>query len=111
MPNPESPASVLAVLTTVDDADRAETLARGAVDARVAACAQVSAPVMSVYRWEGVVETAREWQILLKTTEARYEALESWLRSHHPYATPEIIAVPVVRGAADYLGWVATEVQ
>ncbi|MFE6891756.1 divalent-cation tolerance protein CutA [Streptomyces sp. NPDC057694] len=111
MPNPESAGSVLAVLTTTDDADRAESLARGAVEARLAACAQISAPVTSVYRWEGAVETAREWQVLLKTTVARYAELEAWLREHHGYAVPEIVALPVVRGSADYLGWVETEVD
>ncbi|WP_353942434.1 divalent-cation tolerance protein CutA [Streptomyces sp. HUAS MG91] len=111
MPNPASATSVLTVLTTTDDADRAEALARGAVESRLAACAQISAPVTSVYRWEGRVETAREWQVLLKTTVARYADLESWLTRHHSYDTPEIIAVPVVRGAADYLAWVASEVD
>ncbi|MEU6844322.1 divalent-cation tolerance protein CutA [Streptomyces sp. NPDC046716] len=111
MPNPESPASVLTVLTTIDDPARAEALARGAVESRLAACAQVSAPVTSVYRWEGAVETAREWQVLLKTTVARYADLESWLKRHHGYAVPEIVALPVVRGSAEYLGWVADEVE
>ncbi|QNS08919.1 divalent-cation tolerance protein CutA [Streptomyces xanthii] len=101
--------TVLTVLTTTDAPDRADTLARGAVEARLAACAQVSAAVTSVYRWEGAVETAREYQILLKTTAARYPELERWLTDHHDYDTPEIVAVPVVRGASGYLGWVRGE--
>ncbi|MFH8792721.1 divalent-cation tolerance protein CutA [Streptomyces sp. NPDC017941] len=104
-----TPTTVLTVLTTADTPDLADALARGAVEARVAACAQINGPVTSVYRWEGAVETAREWQVLLKTTDRRYADLESWLTEAHPYGTPEIIATPVVRGSAAYLSWVAEE--
>ncbi|WP_448319393.1 divalent-cation tolerance protein CutA, partial [Streptomyces sp. CO7] len=99
-------AEWLTVLTTIDSPEKAQALARGAVEARVAACAQIAGPVTSVYRWEGVVETAAEWQVLFKTTAARYEALEAHLRAAHDYETPEIIATPVVRGDAAYLRWI-----
>ncbi|MCX4433686.1 divalent-cation tolerance protein CutA [Streptomyces mirabilis] len=99
----------LTVLTTTDAPEKAEALARGAVEARAAACAQISGPVTSVYRWKEVVETASEWQVLFKTTGARYDALEAYLLAAHDYDTPEIIATPVVRGSADYLRWVEEE--
>ncbi|MFE0175464.1 divalent-cation tolerance protein CutA [Streptomyces sp. NPDC059002] len=101
--------TVLTVLTTTDTEDKADGLARGAVRARVAACAQIGAPVTSVYRWDGGIETAREWQVLFKTTAARYAALEAWLLAAHDYETPEIIATPVTRGSAAYLEWVERE--
>ncbi|MER8001761.1 MULTISPECIES: divalent-cation tolerance protein CutA [unclassified Streptomyces] len=99
----------MTVLTTTDSAEKAEALARGAIEARLAACAQISAPVTSVYRWEGAIETAQEWQILFKTTAAGYEALEAHLSAAHDYDVPEIIATPVVRGSAAYLSWVTEE--
>ncbi|MGS2587786.1 divalent-cation tolerance protein CutA [Streptomyces hebeiensis] len=102
-------AAHLTVLTTADSAEKAEALARGAIEARLAACAQISAPVTSVYRWEGAIETAQEWQILFKTTAAGYEALEAHLSAAHDYDVPEIIATPVVRGSAAYLSWVTEE--
>lgn len=104
----ETPAC-LAVLTTTDSAEKAAELARGAVVERVAACAQISGPVTSVYRWRGEIETAAEWRIQFKTTAVRYPALEAYLRAAHSYETPEIIATPVVAGGADYLRWVAEE--
>lgn len=100
---------ILTVLTTVDSEAAAQELAAGAVEQRVAACAQISAPVTSVYRWEGAVTTDPEWQVLLKTSAARYDALEAYIRRVHSYDVPEIIATPVVRGGADYLEWVARE--
>ncbi|MEU3788773.1 divalent-cation tolerance protein CutA [Streptomyces fructofermentans] len=99
----------LTVLTTTDAQEKAEALARGAVEARVAACAQISGPVTSVYRWKGGIETAQEWQVLFKTTSTRYAELEAHLRAAHDYDTPEIIATPVVRGSAAYLEWLEKE--
>ncbi|MFG2296999.1 divalent-cation tolerance protein CutA [Streptomyces sp. NPDC048603] len=109
VPEPAGVA-VVTVLTTVDSAEGAAALARGAVEARLAACAQISGPVTSVYRWQGAVETAQEWQVLFKTTAERYPALEAALAAGHPYDTPEIIATPVAGGGAGYLAWVAAEV-
>lgn len=101
--------TVLTVSTTTDNADTAQQLARGAVEARLAACAQISAPVTSVYRWKNAIEAAEEWQVLFKTTEACYPALEAQLIAGHNYETPEIIATPVVGGSAAYLAWIGAE--
>ncbi len=106
-----APPAFLTVMTTTDAAEKAEALARGAIEARLAACAQVSAPVTSVYRWQNAIETSQEWQVLLKTTGYRYQELEEYLRGAHDYDTPEIIALPVVHGAADYLAWMQEETR
>ncbi|MET9427521.1 divalent-cation tolerance protein CutA [Streptomyces sp. NPDC003036] len=99
----------LTVLTTTDSAEKAEELARGAVEARLAACAQISGPVTSVYHWKNAIETSQEWQVLFKTTEACYDALEAHLVAAHDYDTPEIIAMPVVQGSTGYLAWLRQE--
>ncbi|MFC6062023.1 divalent-cation tolerance protein CutA [Streptomyces ochraceiscleroticus] len=110
-PEQTAPPAFLTVLTTTDAAQKAEALARGAIEARLAACAQVSAPVTSVYRWDGGIETSEEWQVLLKTTGNRYQELEEYLRGAHDYDTPEIIATPVIHGAVDYLAWIQEETR
>ncbi|MBA0049937.1 divalent-cation tolerance protein CutA [Streptomyces sp. AJS327] len=102
-------ADILTVLTTIDSEARANDLASGAVERRLAACAQISAPVTSVYRWDGAVQRDPEWQVLFKTSAAGYDALEAYLREAHDYDVPEIIATPVTRGNVDYLAWVAQE--
>jgi periplasmic divalent cation tolerance protein len=101
----------LTVLTTTDSEEKAQALAAGAVEARVAACAQISAPVTSVYRWQGATHSEREWQILFKTTTARYDDLETYLEEAHTYDTPEIIATPVVAGSDGYLAWLDEETR
>ncbi|WP_406371006.1 divalent-cation tolerance protein CutA [Streptomyces sp. NBC_01550] len=99
----------LTVLTTTDSEEKAHALAQGAVEVRLAACAQISAPVTSVYRWRNAIETTEEWQVLFKTVAGRYDELEEHLRAAHDYETPEIIATPVVRGSDRYLAWVTAE--
>ena len=104
-----TPPAWLTVLTTTDSEEKAKLLAQGAVEARLAACVQISAPLTSVYRWQNAIETTEEWQLSFKTTAERYDELEAYLQEAHDYDTPEIIALPVLRGSARYLGWVSAE--
>ncbi|QDX82960.1 divalent-cation tolerance protein CutA [Denitratisoma sp. DHT3] len=97
----------LLVLTNLPDQDQARALAALLVEQRLAACVNILAPCASVYRWQGQVEAAQEIPLLIKTTSARYAALEAAIRGAHPYELPEIIAVPVTRGLPGYLAWVA----
>lgn len=99
------------VLTTTDSERAAADLAAGAVDARLAACAQVVGPLTSVFRWDGAVQTEPEWRVELKTAADRVEALTAHLRERHSYDVPEIIATPITGGSADYLAWVVGETR
>lgn len=98
---------VLLVLTNVPDRDTAMTIANALIAEKVAACVNVLGACSSVYRWQGEVERAEEIPLLIKTTGARYAALEAAIRKLHPYELPEIIAVPVAHGLPGYLHWVA----
>ena len=94
------------VLTTVPDDERAETLARTLVDERLAACVNLHAPMVSIYRWKGRVERSAERQLVIKTTRDRVPALEARLRELHSYELPEFVVVSVDEGSAAYLDWV-----
>src|SRR5215510_558422 len=99
----------LQVRTTTDSRELALKIARSAVEARLAACAQVVGPIASTYRWQGFVEQADEWLILLKTTHRRFARLAEHIRGEHTYETPEILAFPVVAGSEAYLQWISAE--
>jgi periplasmic divalent cation tolerance protein len=103
--------NTLLVLTNLPDRATAEILAAALVEGQFAACVNILQPCRSVYRWKGAVETEEEVPLLIKTTEARYPALEEAIRTRHPYETPEIIGLPVVRGLPGYLAWVEAETQ
>lgn len=105
------PGDVLLVLTNLPDREAADKLAGMIIEERVAACVNILGACTSVYRWDGAVEKAEEIPLLIKTTGARYAALEAVIRRLHPYELPEIIAVPLARGLPGYLQWVADETQ
>ena len=106
MSNPEE---TLLVITNLPDADSAGRIGRLLVEQRLAACVNILAPCTSVYRWNDAVETATEIPLLIKTTLARYPALQAALTAAHPYELPEIVAVPLLEGLPAYLAWVGTE--
>lgn len=101
----------LMVITSLPDMAAARELARSLVEQRLAACVNILPAVQSVYRWQGMVEQAEEFALLIKTTEARYAELEAAIRVAHPYALPEIVALPIVAGLSAYLAWVAAETK
>jgi periplasmic divalent cation tolerance protein len=101
----------LLVTCACPDADVAARLARGLVEDRLAACVQVLPGVTSVYRWDGAIEQASEVLLLAKTWDDRLESLAATLRARHPYALPEIMAVPAAGGLAAYLDWVHAETR
>ncbi|OIR11927.1 divalent-cation tolerance protein CutA [mine drainage metagenome] len=104
-------SEVLLVVTNLPDRASAERVAEALVIQRVAACVNVLAECVSIYRWEGKLEHANEVPLLIKTTRAAYPKLEEALRELHPYELPEIIALPVDAGLPEYLNWVVQETQ
>ncbi|UNK43006.1 divalent-cation tolerance protein CutA [Luteimonas sp. S4-F44] len=101
--------SVLTCLNSSPDAATAQRIARALVDAHLAACVNLVPGVTSIYRWQGQVQTDTEVLLVIKTTNDRLEALSERLRALHPYDVPELVALPVVGGLADYLHWVDAE--
>ena len=103
------PAQFLQVQTTTDSRAEAMELALAAVQARLAACAQVAGPVASTFWWEDGIERAEEWIVVLKLPAERYPELADFILDRHSYDEPEIIATPIVAGSAGYLDWIAEE--
>lgn len=86
--------------------DKAEAIAQGLVEDRVAACVNVVPALRSVYRWKDGVQKDEEALLLVKTTRDRFDALKQAVLARHPYELPEVIAIPVDRGHAPYIDWV-----
>ncbi len=98
------------VSTTTSSQESAEQIAQTLVEKRLAACVQIIAPVKSVYRWKGNIETAQEWLCLIKTTRDLLKQVSMAIRAIHPYETPEIVATPIIEGNPDYLRWIQDSV-
>lgn len=100
----------IVVLCTTGSAEEAQRIARRVVEQRLAACAQVMGPIKSTYWWEGKIEESGEWLCLMKTRGELFEGLRRAIREVHSYQTPEIVAIDIVAGDAEYLRWMDGEV-
>ncbi len=100
---------VIVVLTNVPDQACARHMGAHLVEQKLAACVNILGACESIYRWQGVVETASEVPLLIKTTRVRYAALEAAIIQLHPYDVPEIIVLGVEQGLSAYLDWVRAE--
>jgi len=104
-------ADVVIVLTTVPDDDRVEIWARTLVEERLAACVNVHGPMLSFYRWKGIIERDAERQMVIKTTRERVAALRVRLGELHSYDLPEFVVLEVADGSEGYLRWVAEQTR
>jgi len=95
------------VLTTAGSREEAQKIAQALVERRLAACVNIVGPMDSVYRWKGVVESAREFLLLIKTTAATFPAVRAALQELHSYELPECILLDIEDGSPDYLSWIA----
>jgi periplasmic divalent cation tolerance protein len=93
------------------DEDHARRIAERLVEGRLVACANIYAPIESVYRWQGAVERAREVPLLVKTRAELFEAVAAEARGMHPDETPAIHAVEAAAVTADYLAWAYGETR
>jgi periplasmic divalent cation tolerance protein len=98
------------LLTTTDSKEHAKQIARALVEARLAACVNISGPIESVYRWKENVENAREWLLIVKTTTAAFERVRDAIRELHSYELPECVLVPINDGSTEYLNWISDSV-
>jgi periplasmic divalent cation tolerance protein len=99
----------LIVLSTCGSGEEAARIARTLVEERTAACVNIVPGIRSIYRWQGAIEEAGEWLLIIKTRRALLDALKTRLAAVHSYETPELLALPVEDGAAGYLAWLTSE--
>jgi periplasmic divalent cation tolerance protein len=97
-------ADVLVVLCTIPP-DRARPFAESLVEARLAACVNVLPTMRSIYRWKGEIASDDECQLVIKTTRDRWDALSQFVKQHHGYEVPELLAVDVTRAPPEYSSW------
>ena len=96
----------IVVLSTCGTEEEAARIARLLVDQKVAACVNIVPVIRSFYRWQGAVESASEWLLIVKSSRACFEDLRAAIEKAHSYELPEVVALPVVDGAANYLNWI-----
>ena len=99
------------VLTTCASPEEARKLATALVEQRLAACVNAVSGVASTYRWQGAVRQDQESLLVIKTTQARFAALERAIRERSSYELPEVVAIPIAAGSSAYLEWLSAAVE
>jgi len=96
----------IVVLVTCGSEEEALKIANALVEAHLAACVNLVAPIRSIYRWEGKIWDEKEWLLVIKTQKDRFEELEKKVKTLHSYSVPEIISLPITEGSSAYLKWI-----
>jgi periplasmic divalent cation tolerance protein len=97
--------SYIVVLVTAKDKKEAGKIARGLLEAKLIACANIVEGVQSLFWWQGKIDSSKEVLLILKTKKILFKKVLSQVKSLHSYQTPEIIALPIIAGSKDYLQW------
>lgn len=97
------------IYSTAETKDQALTLGGQLVEEGLIACANVIPGMISVYRWQEVIEEAQEVVLILKTRRALAKDVVTRLREIHNYENPAILVLPVEGGNPAYLDWIARE--
>ena len=95
----------IVVLSTCATQEEAERIARALLDERLAACVNVIPGIRSYYRWKGAIESANECLLVVKSSRELFNSIGAVLEKEHSYEVPELLALPVVEGATNYLNW------
>ena len=101
----------IVVLCTCASAEEGERLARALLAGHLAGCVSLVPAVRSVYRWKGEIESGEECLLVIKSSRDRFAALNAAIEKLHSYQVPEVIALPVVDGAPNYLNWLGVSLR
>lgn len=99
------------VLSTAGSEEEARKIAHHLVEQKLAACVNIVPQVESIYRWQGKVESSREWLLLIKTTVEQFASVRDAVAKLHSYDLPECVAIAIEDGSTKYLNWIGESVR
>jgi periplasmic divalent cation tolerance protein len=100
-----STTSYIIVFVTTANKAEAEKISQALLQEKLIACANIVNPVTSFFHWKGKVDYAEECLVVMKSRRDLFSSLTEQVKALHSYEVPEILALPVVEGSAEYLEW------
>jgi periplasmic divalent cation tolerance protein len=101
----------IVILVTAASRRECRKIARHLIEARLAACVNITQPIESLYRWEGKIADDDEFLMLIKSTRELFPKIKKEISRIHSYHTPEIICLPIIDGSRNYLQWVTDSLK
>jgi periplasmic divalent cation tolerance protein len=101
----------IVIMATAGSRKACRKIAKHLIENRLAACVNITEPIESVYRWKGKVAAGKEFQLFIKSTRELFPEIKAAIAKLHPYETPEIICLPIIDGAQNYLDWIGESVK
>ena len=99
------------IYVTAANPEQAKAIGEALVQERLAACANVLAPVSSIYWWQGQVQHDTEAVLIAKTEAALVERVIARVKALHSYTVPCVVSLPIEAGNPDFLKWIADETR
>ena len=99
------------IMVTAASRRECRKIARHLVEAKLAACVNITQPIESVYRWKGKLADDKEFLMLIKSTRGLFPQIKTAISKIHSYHTPEIICLPIIDGSRNYLQWLSDSVK
>lgn len=99
-------ADFCVIFVTCRSKKEADVIASSLLKKRLVVCANIISGVDSRFWWDGKIDRSKETLVIMKTRLNRFKRIEKEVKCLHSYDVPEIIAIPIVAGSRDYLGWI-----
>ncbi len=99
------------VLCTCPNKSSARDIAYQVVEKELAACVNIVAGMVSIYRWQGRVQQDQECQLFMKTLRSAVPQLKDAVFAAHPYDVPEWIVLDVAEAGLGYEDWIRSSVR
>ncbi len=99
------------IYITAGSLEEAKKISRALLEAKLIACANIFPPMVSLYRWQGKIETSEEYAVILKTATRLLEQVTKEIKKLHSYQSPCIISLPIEGGSKEYVDWILESVK
>lgn len=101
----------IVIMVTAASRRECRKIARHLVEAKLAACVNITPGIESIYHWEGKLANDQEYLMLIKSTRPLFPEIKTAIAKIHSYHTPEILCLPIIDGSRNYLQWVSDSVK